>query len=125
MSEHALFRGGTHARIVKIGDTVRRPRGSHSAFMQNTLDLLAAADASAPRSLGIDAAGRDTLTSIEGTVRHERVHFCDERLCQAITLVRQMHDATAGSRLAGTAEVVCRPGALEPRDTRRRANRLH
>ncbi len=107
MSEQALFRGGTHAQVVKIGDTVRRPHGPHSAFLKRVLDLLSHSSVIAPRHLGVDELDRDVLTYIDGEVLHERVDMSDDRLVAAAKLVRKLHDATVGSALAGADEVVC------------------
>ncbi len=99
--------GGTDTAIVRIGDTVRRPSGAHSDFMKSVLEQLALCGVPAPRYLGLDAEQRDILSFIEGDVSHAPTHFSDAPLTSAVRLVRQIHDATAGTTLAAPADVVC------------------
>lgn len=107
VDEQQFFVGGTHAQVVRIGQTMRRPRGPHSVFTKALLDQLQARSVPAPRYLGVDDEGRDVLTFIEGDVRHERTRVSDRVLVSAVAMVKRMHDATAGSTVAGSAEVVC------------------
>ena len=69
----------------------------------------------APRFHGLDARGREILDFLEGWVPPdlEWRRWSDEQLLAAIRLVRSVHDASAGSALAGSAEVVCH-GDLSP-----------
>jgi Phosphotransferase enzyme family len=66
----------------------------------------------APRFLGVDEKGREILIFIDGHVAWEEgrqppeVH-CEESLVRVGQLVRQFHDLTAGTDLAGDHEVVC------------------
>jgi hypothetical protein len=71
----------------------------------------------APRFLGIDDEGREILSYVEGRV-YPGVDELDDQpvtilsdalLVSAGRLIRRFHDATAGSTLAGGAEVVCHP----------------
>jgi hypothetical protein len=55
--------------VVRVGDTVRRPRGPWSAATRSLLGHLEAVGfEEAPRYLGTDEQGRDVLSYIEGTV---------------------------------------------------------
>jgi len=55
--------------VVRVGDTVRRPMGSHSELVHGLLGRLEEADVDcAPRFLGIDEQGREILSYIEGEV---------------------------------------------------------
>jgi hypothetical protein len=55
--------------VVRVGDTVRRPIGPHTAAVHALLSYLHAAGfAGAPRPLGIDEQGREVLSFIPGTV---------------------------------------------------------
>jgi aminoglycoside phosphotransferase (APT) family kinase protein len=80
------------------------------------LELLADAgfDGS-PRFHGIDDVGREMLDYMEGWIPPdlEWRRWTDDQLLAAVRLVRSLHDATAGSLLAGSAEVVCH-GDLSP-----------
>jgi Ser/Thr protein kinase RdoA (MazF antagonist) len=61
----------------------------------------------APRLLSVDEHGREVLRFIDGWVPPNLDHFADETLAAAARLLRRLHDATAGSELAGGHEVVC------------------
>lgn len=102
--------------VVRVGATVRRPIGSHSDFVHQLLALLAdAAFEGAPRFRGLDADGREILDYFDGWVPPdlEWRRWEDGQLLAAIQLVRSLHDATAGSALAESTEVVCH-GDLSP-----------
>jgi Ser/Thr protein kinase RdoA (MazF antagonist) len=94
--------------VVWVGETVRRPCGPHSPFVHWLLHHLEQAGfEGAPRLLGIDEAGREILTFIEGDVPPELGLWTDEQLAAAADLIHRFHEATAGSALAGKEEVVC------------------
>jgi ADP-ribose pyrophosphatase YjhB (NUDIX family) len=62
----------------------------------------------APRFLGVDGEGRETLSFRQGTVpRDLQSDHDDEVLRAAARLVRRYHDAVAGCSLADGEEVVC------------------
>jgi hypothetical protein len=106
--EVPLSGGRLTAGVVRVGDTTRRPRGPHSAFVERLLHHLDAVGFDgAPRSLGADERGRDVLTFIGGWVPPNLDHFLDGTLTAAARLLRRFHDATAGSELAAGDEVVC------------------
>jgi aminoglycoside phosphotransferase (APT) family kinase protein len=70
--------------------------------------------------LGIDGQGREILSFLEGHVAWESrqpPEVCsDESLVRVAELVRQFHDLTAGTPLAGGQEVVCH-NDLSPKNT--------
>lgn len=67
--EIALPGGDVTEGVVRVGRTVRRPVGAHSPLVHALLRHLEAAGFhGAPRFLGIDAAGREVLTFVEGEV---------------------------------------------------------
>jgi Ser/Thr protein kinase RdoA (MazF antagonist) len=74
----------------------------------------------APRYLGADEQGRQILTYLEGYVPRGLAQppaiWADRSLVRIAKLVRQFHDLTAGTRLAGDDEVVCH-NALSPATT--------
>jgi len=61
----------------------------------------------APRLLGFDEQGREVLSFLDGWVPPNLDHFEDGALAAAARLLRGLHDATAGTSLAGGCEVVC------------------
>jgi hypothetical protein len=113
--------GGFVNAVVRVGHTVRRPAPTAAAFVH---DLLRHLDqhgwSGSPRYLGVDDQGRDVLTFIDGHVAWESAEPAqvgsDESLAAVARLVRQFHDLTAGSNLAGGQEVVCH-NDLSPKNT--------
>jgi Phosphotransferase enzyme family len=113
--------GGFLTAVVRVGDTVRRPRSRRASFVHQLLELFARHGwAGAPRFLGIDAQGREILSFIDGHVAWEpaqpREVCSDESLARVAELVRQFHDLTSGTLLAGGQEVVCH-NDLSPKNT--------
>jgi Phosphotransferase enzyme family len=104
------LRGGRMtAGVVRIGETVRRPSSSASAFTASLLSHLARAGFDgAPRYLGKDDLGRDVLSFMPGDVPAKWRSFADEQVAQAGALLRGLHDASRGlaGRLGG-GSVVC------------------
>jgi len=98
------------AGVVRVRDTVRRPAGPNTPFVRRLLEHLDVVGfAAAPRFLGLDERGRETLTFLPGAVPSDcrAIVWSDEQLTASARLLRRFHDATAGSGLAGAAEVVC------------------
>jgi aminoglycoside phosphotransferase (APT) family kinase protein len=113
--EQALHGGRQTPGIVRIGDTVRRPRHARSDYVHALLRHLEAAGFNgAPRLLGVDEHGREVLSYIHGeTIDNAPARLSDARLISAARLIRRFHDATAGTTLAGTREIVAH-GDLGP-----------
>ncbi len=115
--EQPLTGGRVTPGVVRVGETVRRPPGSHSRFVHRLLEHLEAVGfESAPRLLGTDDQGREVLSFIAGDVPPELARFGDDALHAAFRLLRAFHDATAGSGLAAGHEVVCH-GDVSPCNT--------
>ncbi|MCO1597888.1 aminoglycoside phosphotransferase family protein [Micromonospora sp. RHAY321] len=113
--------GGFIADVVRIGDTVRRTAPANLDFVGALLDHLAAVGADiAPRHLGVDALGRQMLSHVQGRVpwreREDESFFADPALVRLAELIRRLHDACAGTALAGDAETVCHRD-LSPKNT--------
>jgi hypothetical protein len=65
--------GGWFGSVVRVGDTVRRATGPWTPAVHALLRYLEAAGfAYSPRVLGIDSAGREVLSYIEGRAAHTR-----------------------------------------------------
>jgi hypothetical protein len=113
VDEEVPLDGGYVTGVVRVGDTVRRTLGEKRPFVQDLLGFLEdAAWAGAPRFLGFDREGRQMLSWIEGHVPWSGVDeaptiYDEASVAGVARLVREMHDLTAGTVLAGTAEVVC------------------
>ncbi|MBE1489629.1 phosphotransferase [Plantactinospora soyae] len=119
--EPELLSGGFVNVVVRVGDTVRRPVSPSSGFVRDVLGFLEHCQwPGAPRHLGFDDQGREVLTFLAGHVAWEKAQPAEVRSDQGLVavsrLVRQLHDLTAGSDLAGDQEVVCH-NDLSPRNT--------
>lgn len=113
--EQALSGGAQTEGIVRVGMTVRRPPHSRSAYTQALLlHLEQVGFQGAPRYLGLDERGRETLSYIPGeTLTTSPVRLSPAQVSSAGRLVRDFHHATAGSPLAEAQEVVAH-GDLGP-----------
>ncbi|MFD3605769.1 phosphotransferase [Streptomyces sp. NPDC058656] len=120
MSESSLP-GGFVNHVVRVGATVRRPASTRAEFVAELLRLLEVRGwTGAPRYLGLDEEGREVLTYLDGHVAWEREQpsavRSEESLLLVTRLVREFHDLTAGTELAGSQEVVCH-NDLSPKNT--------
>jgi Phosphotransferase enzyme family len=122
MNRERLHGGRQTADLVRIGDTVRRPRNRNTEFVRAVLRHLESVGfPGAPRVLGVDEAGREILSFIKGDVHvaapgEAEPRLSDVQLESAAALIRRFHDATAGTDLAGAEGVVCH-GDLGPHNT--------
>ena len=118
VNEAPLSGGRVTQGVVRVGDTVRRPRQPNAPLVRALLGRLEELGlAFAPRYLGVDAEGREMLSYLEGEVPDELdAGFSDATLAAAARLIRRYHDVTAGSLLAAGCEVVCH-GDLSPCNT--------
>ncbi|WP_163508765.1 phosphotransferase [Fodinicola acaciae] len=112
--------GGFVNEVVRVGDTVRRVPGERAGFVHRLLRHFEERGwEGAARLLGIDERGREVLSYVDGHVAwRSPTDGVDalETLEQVARLVREFHDLTAGTALAGDQEVVCH-NDLSPRNT--------
>ena len=94
MSEIPLV-GGDVNPVVRVGDTVRRPRGPEAVRALLQWYERVGFDG-APRFLGFDDQGREILTFVEGEPAFAPVPFSDEIVTEIGRLLRRAHDAQAG-----------------------------
>ena len=117
MSDHQVeipLGGGRSSQgVVRVGNTVRRLPTPNSDFAHSLLRHLADRGfEGAPASLGIDEAGRDVFSFIEGTVPADLARHGDDTLRHAARLIRRFHDlgaevvATRAAAAAGI-ETIC------------------
>ena len=96
-----LLLGGfaNQGRVIRIGDTVRRPQRSWSAATHALLlHLEAVGFEGAPRFLGVDSEGREVLSYIPGTAIVEPYPdwaLTDAALVSVAELLRAYHDAAS------------------------------
>lgn len=101
-----VFVGGTTPGVVRVGDTVRRPVHGRWRYVHAVLRHLEAVGfPGAPRVLGFDEQGREIVSYIEGRVIREAAELSEPQLRSAAELIRDFHDATAGTELADGGEV--------------------
>lgn len=100
--EEVLEGGNTTAGVVRVGDTVRRPRGRRSPFIAELLRELETADrAWAPRYLGVDEHGRDAFAYVDGTTTDHPSQRDEGAYRQVGAMLRELHESTRASPLAG------------------------
>ena len=93
--------------VVRIGNTVRRPKTLASPTVRRLLEHLENQGFSAvPRYLGVDEQTRDILTYIPGSVGKWQF-YPDETIHLAARLLREFHDATIRCELLVGKPVMC------------------
>lgn len=107
--------------MVRVGGTVRRPQHPCSPYVHGLLEHLGSRGwPGAPRFLGVDEDGREILSFVPGHAawreEDQAVARTERNLAKVAALARQLHDLTAGTELAGDAEVVCH-NDLAPKNT--------
>ena len=100
-TERPLAGGMAHpGEVVRVGDTVRRPSSPQSPAIFALLQHLSSAGfEGAPRPLGFDERGRETLAYIDGEVPvhpYPAWSMSDAALASVARLLRRYHDAVAG-----------------------------
>ena len=101
MSSDGRLVGGNAGGAVRIGDTVRRTAGPWTPAVQALLNHLADAGfAAAPRHLGLDEHGRETLTFVPGETIGDQLPWpawvhSDEALVQVAQWLREYHRVVA------------------------------
>lgn len=87
-------------QVVRVGDTVRRPRHRFSAATHALLRHLEAVGfAGAPRFLGVDSRGREVLSYVPGdavVAPYPEWGLTDAALVSVAELLRAFHRAVAG-----------------------------
>ncbi|MFH8974541.1 aminoglycoside phosphotransferase family protein [Streptomyces sp. NPDC017890] len=99
MTSEEVMQDGAHRRVVRIGDTVRRPVQPWTPTIHALLRHLAKVGfACAPRPLGFDDEGREVLTYIEGESGPSGwAKVADDRgLRNFARLLRDYHEACSG-----------------------------
>jgi Ser/Thr protein kinase RdoA (MazF antagonist) len=92
--EQVLAGGNVAEQVVRVGETVRKPLTRATPAVHALLDHLAAIGfEGAPRALGYDAAGRQVLEYVAGTLAYELPQLMTSQLHRVGTLIRQLHDA--------------------------------
>ena len=112
---------GLKNRVVRVGRTVRRAVHQNTPAVKALLSHLEGMGfAAAPRWLGFDEQGRETLSYVTGTAGHYPLKpyvMSESTLTRLGLLLRRFHDATIGfslpenivwhNAIAAKGEVVC------------------
>nr|WP_176457310.1 MULTISPECIES: hypothetical protein [unclassified Rhodococcus (in: high G+C Gram-positive bacteria)] len=95
--------GGNRTVVHRVGETVRRATGGHSAAVHFLLNQLERKGYPyAPRFLGVDGQDREILTYRHGTAGNYPMPVAIrsvEALESAARILRRLHDLTVGLRL--------------------------
>lgn len=100
------LRGGTanHGRVIRVGETVLRPRGAHTPAVHAFLDHLAGRGfARSPRVVGVEASN-EVVGYIHGSAATEPIQawaLTEKALVSVGRLLREFHEASAGFDLRG------------------------
>src|ERR1035437_2168765 len=95
-AEHELRGGNVTVEVVRVGDTVRGPATRWSSSVDALLEHFHVVGfGGAPRPLGYDDAGRQTLSFVEGYVGPDPSDLDVDRLRDVGQLIRRLHDATS------------------------------
>jgi hypothetical protein len=119
MADHQVLQDDPYRRVVRIGDTVRRPVQPWSPTVHELLRHLEGVGFPyAPRFLGIDADGREVLTYIDGEsggAAWSKI-IEDAGLVAMARMLRDYHDAVRGFRPTAEAGWAASPGRFGPGD---------
>lgn len=102
--DECVFDGGSENRgaVVRVGSTVRRPRGAGCEVVEALLTHLEQVGfEGSPRFLGIDQQGRQILEYLDGSAHRTPPWQHDDavnaaELGRLASWLRRLHDATAG-----------------------------
>ncbi|WP_405058567.1 phosphotransferase [Kribbella sp. NBC_01505] len=118
--EIPLLGGDVTVGLVRVGRTVRRPPAERAEMVRDLLRHLESVGfTGAPRYLGVDSAGREVLTYIEGEVagRPRPAWIADEdRMLSVAHLVRAYHDAVVGFGIPDNLPAPIEPAGLPDLD---------
>jgi hypothetical protein len=92
--EQELTGGNASGRVVRIGNTVRKPWLEHSSIVQSYVGLLRSSGVDVPRALGRDDDGRNVFEYVEGIQALEELPLSHGDLRRVGRMIRQIHDAS-------------------------------
>lgn len=92
--EQELTGGNASERVVRKGNTVRKPWLENSSTVQTYLGALRSAGVDVPTPLGRDEEGRQVVEFVEGVFALEQLPLGHEDLLRVGRMIRQIHDAS-------------------------------
>jgi len=107
INEEQKLSGGQNNDVVQIDDTVRRHISENSDYVHKVLILLNEKGyLYSPKYLGIDDKGREILSFMDGEIGRS-IEWTDNQLRIVMKMLKDFHNATAGSELCRDQEVIC------------------
>lgn len=92
--EQELTGGNASGRVVRIGNTVRKPWLEKSADVQDYLTVLRSSGVDVPQTLGRDDDGRSVFEYVDGVLALEELPLPGDDLRRVGLIVRGIHDAS-------------------------------
>ena len=92
--EQELTGGNASGRVVRIGNTVRKPWLENSAAVQDYLSALRSSGVDVPRPLGRDDGGRNVFEYVDGVLALEELPLGRDDLLRVGRMIRKIHDAS-------------------------------
>lgn len=92
--ETELAGGNASGKVVRVGDTVRKPWIDSSAAVQSYVGVLRAHGVDAPEPLGRDEQGRHVVEFVEGALALDHMPLGHDDLLRVGRMIRRIHDAS-------------------------------
>jgi RIO-like serine/threonine protein kinase len=92
--EQELTGGNASARVVRVGQTVRKPWLEISSAVQSYLGALRSSGVDVPQPLGRDADDRHVVEYIEGVLALDQLPLGQDDLLRVGRMIRHIHDAS-------------------------------
>ena len=94
--EIELDGGNASGRVVRVGDTVRKPWLDTTESVQRYLEHLANNHVDVPRIMARDDSGRQIIEYIDGPIAMDRLPLADPDLGRVGRMIRELHDSSEG-----------------------------
>lgn len=95
MQEHTLSGGNVTDRVVRVGQTVRKPWAAATPSVTAFVQAVRATGVDAPEPLGQDEDGRSVQEFIHGTIAMDQGPLSLDDVRRVGSIVRAIHDASA------------------------------
>ena len=94
MEEEPLTGGNASGRVVRVGETVRKPWLESSPSVQTFMGLLRARGIDVPEPMGVDAENRQVVEYVQGIPASELAPLGLADLARVGGMIRALHDAS-------------------------------
>lgn len=92
--EQELTGGNASGRVVRVGETVRKPWIDNTSAVQSYIDSVRARGVDAPKPLGRDQDGRQVVEYVSGALAIDQLLLGREDLLRVGRIIRSIHDAS-------------------------------